>query len=80
VDRAAGRADQECQIVDVSVKVAKVIAEIPSLVPSRFELAMVQGDTKRRICDVIRRVGRWSAFCLPTEAALEQRKRKTAGH
>ena len=53
-----GRDDQECQVVDVSAKGAKVIAAIPSLVPSRFELVMAQGDSKRRVCDVIWRRGK----------------------
>jgi hypothetical protein len=54
----AGRADQECQLIDISARGAKVIAAIPSLVPIRFELAMAQGDSKRRVCDVIWRRGK----------------------
>ena len=53
-----GRADQECQVIDVSASGAKVIAAIPSLVPSRFELALTQGDPRRRVCDVIWRRGK----------------------
>jgi hypothetical protein len=54
----AGRADQECQVMDISVNGAKVVADIPSLVPSRFELTFMQGNAKRRVCNVIWRRGK----------------------
>jgi hypothetical protein len=54
----AGRADQECQVVDISANGAKVVADIPSLVPSRFELTFMKGNAKRRVCSVIWRRGK----------------------
>jgi hypothetical protein len=54
----AGRADQECQVLDLSANGVKVIAEMPSEVPSRFELAFTQSDQKRRVCKVIWRRGK----------------------
>jgi hypothetical protein len=48
-----GRADQECQVVDVSVSGAKLIADMPSLVPSRFELAFTLGGSQPRLCEVL---------------------------
>ena len=53
-----GQADQECQVLDVSAEGAKVIAAIPASIPNRFELALSQGDSKRRLCDVIWRRGK----------------------
>jgi hypothetical protein len=35
-----------------------VIAAIPASIPNRFELALSQGDSKRRLCDVIWRRGK----------------------
>jgi hypothetical protein len=54
----AGSADQECQILDISKNGAKVITDMPSHVPSRFELAFTQGGAKRRLCEVIWRRGK----------------------
>jgi hypothetical protein len=51
-------ADQECQVLDISMNGAKVIAEMPSHIPSRFELAFTQGDPRRRLCEVIWRRGK----------------------
>jgi hypothetical protein len=54
----AGQADQECQVMDISANGAKVVADIPSLVPSRFELTFMQSNAKRRVCNVIWRRGK----------------------
>jgi hypothetical protein len=47
-----GQANRECQVLDVSPHGAKVVVQIPSEVPTRFELAFFQGG-KRRVCEVI---------------------------
>jgi len=44
--------------MDLSPNGAKVTMEMPSEVPSRFELAFNQNDRKRRICEVIWRRGK----------------------
>jgi hypothetical protein len=54
----AGHEDRECQVMDVSKNGAKIITAMPSQVPGRFELMFTQGDTKRRLCDVIWRRGK----------------------
>jgi hypothetical protein len=54
----AGRPEQICNVMDLSLNGAKVSLERPSEVPSRFELAFNQGDRKRRICQVIWRRGK----------------------
>jgi hypothetical protein len=35
-----------------------MITELPSQVPSRFELAFTQGGAKRRLCEVVWRRGK----------------------
>ena len=47
-----GRADCECKVMDISKHGAKVVVEIPSAVPDRFELAFFQGGQKRA-CEVV---------------------------
>jgi hypothetical protein len=44
--------------LDVSKNGAKVLTEIPSEVPSRFELAFNEGDRRHRLCEVIWRRGK----------------------
>ena len=44
--------------MDVSQNGAKVLPEIPTEVPSRFELAFNEGDRKHRLCEVIWRRGK----------------------
>jgi hypothetical protein len=53
-----GRADMECQVLDISPHGAKVVARIPSEVPTRFELAFFNDERKRRVCEVIWRRGK----------------------
>jgi PilZ domain len=53
-----GRTDQECRVLDISRNGAKVVTEMPSEVPVRFELAFFQSDQKRRACEVIWRRGK----------------------
>ena len=53
-----GHANQACQILDVSKNGAKILSEIPSEVPSRFELAFNEGDRRHRLCEVIWRRGK----------------------
>jgi hypothetical protein len=48
----------ECQIMDVSKRGAKIIPGGSSVVPARFELALIQGGQKRQVCEVIWRRGR----------------------
>jgi hypothetical protein len=50
--------DRECQVMDISSHGAKVVVQIPSDVPARFELSFLQNDKKRRICEVIWRRGK----------------------
>jgi hypothetical protein len=54
----AGRPEQNCNVMDLSLNGAKVSMERPSEVPSRFELAFNHGDRKRRICQVVWRRGK----------------------
>jgi hypothetical protein len=54
----SGRANQECLVLDISSKGAKVVVQVSSAIPDRFELAFFQGIDKRRICDVIWRRGK----------------------
>jgi PilZ domain len=44
--------------MDISSHGAKVVVQIPSDVPARFELSFLQNDRKRRICEVIWRRGK----------------------
>jgi len=53
-----GQADQECQVMDISKNGAKIVVQIPSHVPQRFELAFLQDSTKRRTCEVVWRRGK----------------------
>ena len=53
-----GHPNQACQVLDVSKNGAKVLTEIPSEVPSRFELAFNEGDRRHRLCEVIWRRGK----------------------
>ena len=53
-----GGTDRECQVMDISSHGAKVVVQIPSDVPARFELSFLQNDRKRRICEVIWRRGK----------------------
>jgi hypothetical protein len=53
-----GVATTECQIMDISKRGAKIIPGGSSVVPARFELALIQGDQKRRACEVIWRRGK----------------------
>jgi hypothetical protein len=53
-----GVATTECQIMDISKRGAKIIPGGSSVVPARFELALIQGDQKRKVCEVIWRRGR----------------------
>jgi hypothetical protein len=54
----AGSADQECQVLDISKNGAKLITDMPSHVPSRFELAFTQGGARSRLCEVVWRRGK----------------------
>jgi hypothetical protein len=47
-----GSARCECQVLDISKQGAKVVVQIPEVIPDHFELAFFQGDQKR-ICNVI---------------------------
>ena len=53
-----GQPDKECQVLDISMNGAKVITDLPSEVPSRFELAFTQGNRKHRLCEVVWRRGK----------------------
>ena len=53
-----GRANQECQVMDISKNGAKIVVGVPSHVPQRFELAFLQDATKRQACEVIWRRGK----------------------
>jgi hypothetical protein len=48
----------ECEIMDLSHHGAKIVVGQTFAVPDRFELAFVQGDQKRRACEVIWRRGK----------------------
>jgi hypothetical protein len=50
--KVEGRAHCECQVLDISKHGAKVVVEVPSAVPDRFELAFFEGG-KSRVCDVV---------------------------
>jgi hypothetical protein len=54
----SGRANQECQVLDISPKGAKVVVQAGSAIPDRFELAFFQDIDKRRMCEVIWRRGK----------------------
>jgi hypothetical protein len=47
-----GRASTECQVMDISKNGAKIVSEIPSAVPNRFQLAFSEGG-QMRSCEVI---------------------------
>jgi hypothetical protein len=53
-----GVATTECQIMDISKRGAKIIPGGSFVVPARFEPALIQGDQKRRTCEVIWHRGR----------------------
>jgi PilZ domain len=53
-----GQPDRECQILDVSSHGAKIAVQVPSEVPTCFELAIFQNDEKRRVCKVAWRRGK----------------------
>jgi hypothetical protein len=53
-----GRADKECQILDISSHGAKLVVQAPSEIPACFELAIFQNDEKRRVCEVSWRRGK----------------------
>jgi len=54
----AGQANQECDVMDISKKGAKIAVQLLSNVPQRFELAFLQDGTKRRACEVTWRRGK----------------------
>ena len=54
----AGRADRECQVLDISPVGAKVVIEASASVPERFELAFFQSVDQRRVCEVVWRTGK----------------------
>jgi hypothetical protein len=47
-----GRAYCECQVMDISKHGAKVVVELLSEVPNRFELAFFKGG-QNRVCEVV---------------------------
>jgi hypothetical protein len=47
-----GSARCECQVLDLSKQGAKVVVQMPEVIPDHFELAFFHGDQKR-ICKVI---------------------------
>ena len=53
-----GEAITECQIMDISMRGAKIVPQGSSVVPARFELAFSPEDTNRQACEVIWRRGR----------------------
>ena len=53
-----GRANQECQVLDISKRGAKITVGTSSQVPEKFELAFVETATKRQACEVIWRRGK----------------------
>jgi len=53
-----GQANQECDVMDISKKGAKIAVQLLSNVPQRFELAFLQDGIKRRACEVIWRRGK----------------------
>src|SRR5260370_19572122 len=63
-----GGADSECQVLDVSLHGAKLVAREPSEVPARFELAFLQNGQKRRICEVMWRRGKMLGIKFVIEA------------
>ena len=54
----AGQANQECDVMDISKRGAKIAVQLLSNVPQRFELAFLQDGIKRRACEVIWRRGK----------------------
>jgi hypothetical protein len=53
-----GQANQECDVMDISKKGAKIAVQLHSNVPQRFELAFLQDGINRRACEVIWRRGK----------------------
>jgi hypothetical protein len=53
-----GRADCECQVLDMTPKGAKVVVQAGAEVSDRFELAFFADAGKRRSCEVIWRRGK----------------------
>jgi hypothetical protein len=53
-----GEAITECEIMDISMRGAKIVPQGSSVVPARFELAFSPEDNKRQACEVIWRRGR----------------------
>jgi PilZ domain len=53
-----GRADCECQVLDMTPKGAKVVVQASPDVSNRFELAFFADAGKRRSCEVIWRRGK----------------------
>jgi len=62
-----GRADQDCQVMDISQNGAKVIAPVPSEVPARFEIAFFQNSQKRQVCEVVWRRGKTLGVKFPSD-------------
>ncbi|MCK1404956.1 PilZ domain-containing protein [Bradyrhizobium sp. 76] len=52
-----GGAHRECRVMDLSESGAKLFAVVTVDLPTKFELAFVQGGTRRR-CDVMWRRGK----------------------
>jgi hypothetical protein len=52
-----GKATLECQIMDISLRGAKIVPGGRSAIPAEFELALTW-DQKRLACEVIWRRGR----------------------
>jgi hypothetical protein len=53
-----GRAEHECQVMDISANGAKVVTPLASEIPARFTLALLKDDRNRRNCEVIWRRGK----------------------
>jgi hypothetical protein len=53
-----GRANQECQVMDISKNGAKIVVGVSSHVPQRFEPAFLHDATKQQACEVIWRRGK----------------------
>jgi PilZ domain len=48
--KMAGRADRECQVLDISTQGAKIV--VAPAVPDHFELAFFEGG-QNRVCEVV---------------------------
>jgi hypothetical protein len=53
-----GETITECQIMDISMRGAKIVRHGSSVVPARFELSFSPEDNNRQACEVIWRRGR----------------------